>query len=410
MTGPERTGDHAIDWPEALLRHSPVRVVAGPGRLDQLGRLARDEGARRVLLVTDPGLVRAGHATRATALLRDAGLVVELFDGTRENPTTEHVAAGLAVARDFRPDLLVAVGGGSAMDCCKGVNLLYSNGGQMADYRGDAPAEVLARRRPCRPSILVPTTAGTGSEAQSFALISDAATKQKLACGDRRPPTNGGLRPRVVVLDPELTATVPRDVAAAAAIDAVSHAVETAGCRVRNEHSRALSRAAWERLSRSLEIVLRGEGGGQPAVQRARFEMLLGAHLAGCAIEQAMLGAAHACANPLTARFGITHGVAVGVMLPHVVRFNAPGSSGTAAVSPAGDHPYADLEADAAVLAARIEQMLETAGLPRRLRELAVPQTEMAALAGSAAAQWTAGFNPRPLSADDALALYGAAM
>lgn len=373
-----------------ILAHSPVEVVFGAGTLEQVGPRAARHGAGRVLLVTDAGIVAAGHAERARRSLESAGLHVTLFDRVVENPTTAQVADGLSAARDARVDFFVGLGGGSAMDCAKGVNLLLTNGGAMRDYWGVNKATA-----PLLPMIAIPTTAGTGSEAQSFALISDAETHVKMACGDRRLPAEGGLRPRVAILDPELTRTQPPRVAAAAAIDAVSHAIETAGCRVRTELSRSFSHEAWGCLSTNVLRALR-----DPDEDEARAATLLGAHLAGAAIENAMLGAAHALANPLTARFGVVHGVAVGLMLPHVIRFNAA----------AGDNPYADLDADADRLAATVIEMLTGAGLPRRLKDCGVDVAAIPTLAEAAAEQWTAGFNPRPVDAPALAALYEAAV
>lgn len=378
-------GSRMISLPECL-SYSPVRVVFGPGRVDELGALARGEGAGRVLLVTDPGVVQAGHAQRAADSLRAARLTVTVFDGARENPTTEHVEAGLAVARQADPDFIVAVGGGSAMDCAKGVNLLVRNGGRIADYHG-----VNKARTPMLPMICVPTTAGTGSEGQSFALISDAQTGQKMACGDRREPAEGGLRPRVAILDPALARTQPRDVAVAAGIDAISHAVESSGSTARSAASRMFAQQAWERLAPSLETALRW-----PTDEAAGANMLVGAHLAGCAIEFSMLGAAHACANPLTACCGIPHGVAVGLLLPHVVRFNTAG----------GENPYSDLCADPGELAARLEGLLRGAGLPPTLRAFQVSTSILPELAKLAAQQWTATFNPRKVREADLLEIY----
>ncbi|MCH8966884.1 MAG: iron-containing alcohol dehydrogenase, partial [Planctomycetes bacterium] len=307
--------DHAAGLPE-ILAHSPVQVVFGEGRLCELGELARAHRAKRLMLVTDPGVKAAGHAERAVASLEASDLSVVLFDGVARNPTTAHVRAGVSVARGEGIDFFVAVGGGSAMDCAKGINLILTRGGEIADHRG---AKI--GTEPMLPLIAVPTTAGTGSEAQSFALIRDEHTHEKMACGDTRLPHDGGLRPRVAILDPLLTLTQPPDVAATAGIDAIAHAVETAACTRRNEVSQAFSVEAWSYLRPAYERVVR-----DPTDRQARANMLIGAHLAGAAIELSMLGAAHACANPLTARCGITHGHAVGMMLPHVIRLN--GKSG----------------------------------------------------------------------------------
>lgn len=368
-----------------VLEHSPVRVVFGPGKLDELGGLARDEGASRVLLVTDPGLEAAGHPQRARRALEDAGLSVTVFDGVKENPTTAQVRTGLEIARRANADFFVAVGGGSSMDCAKAINLLLTNGRQVADYWGIGKAS-----KAMLPFIAVPTTAGTGSEAQSFALISDEHTHRKMACGDKRPPLEGGLRPRAAILDPDLTRTQPASVAAATGIDAVAHAIETAATKARNAISRQMSVEAWRLLEASFEAVVR-----DPQDDRARSCMLLGAHVAGAAIEQCMLGAAHACANPLTSRFGLVHGVAVGIMLPHVVRYN--GSFGA--------NPYADL-GDIASLAGIIERFLATAGLPTTLMSCGIPEGSLAELAADAAEQWTAGFNPVTVESAELLELY----
>jgi alcohol dehydrogenase len=169
-----------------------------------------------VLVVSDPGVVQAGHFVSGAAPLRATGLEVAAFHDLAENPTTDMVDAGVRVARDFRPDLLVGLGGGSSLDCCKGINFVYSCGGSMHDYHGvgKATGELL-------PMIAVPTTAGTGSEAQSFALISDAQTHVKMACGDPRAAC------RIALLDPQLTLTQPPRVTALTGIDALSHAIES---------------------------------------------------------------------------------------------------------------------------------------------------------------------------------------
>jgi alcohol dehydrogenase len=363
---------------------SRVRVLFQPGGIDQLGAIASREGASRVLLVSDPGIVEAGHVERAMRSLYKAGIVARLFDGVGENPTTDHVARGLAIAKKFDVNFIVGLGGGSSMDCAKGVNFLLTNGGRIQDYWG-----VNKATKAMLPLIAIPTTSGTGSEAQSAALITDPETHQKMACWDEKAAA------RVAILDPDLTATQPRRVAAATGIDAVSHAVETAASTKRNDTSRRFSAEAWRLLESSFERSL-----ADPSDAAARRAMLLGAHLAGCAIENSMLGAAHAAANPLTAFFGIVHGHAVGVMLPHVIRFN----------SPDGQRPYADLGQDPAALAGRAEQLLAAAGIPRRLGDMTVDAGKIPAMSEMAAKQWTAQYNPRPVGVPEFETLYGRAM
>lgn len=369
----------------ATIPGSAVPALFGRGALEHLGEQARALHGSRVLLVSDPGIAAAGHVDRAAESLRRAGVQVRIFDEAEENPTTVCVGKAVDAARQHRADLLVGLGGGSSMDCAKGCNFILTNGGRMQDYWGVGKA-----RTPMLPLIAVPTTAGTGSEAQSFALITDPQTHQKMACGDKK------ALPALAILDAELTASQPAKVAAATAIDAVAHAVETAGCNRRTDVSLRLSRQAWALLESSFARALR-----DPADGEARQKMLLGAHLAGAAIENSMLGAAHACANPLTAKFNITHGVAVGLMLPHVVRFNA--SSGTA-------NPYDALASDSQELARRIEALLEAGSLPRRLGEFGVGQEHLAELATMAGQQWTVTFNPRPVDEESLRGIYQQAM
>lgn len=367
-----------------ILAHSEVRVRYGVNSLSAIGREACDLGATRILLVSDPGILATGHVHRATEFLRESGLEVTIFTGVEENPTTDHVAAGVSVARDMGVDFIIGLGGGSSMDCAKGINFLLTNGGRMQDYWGVGKAS-----KPLLPMIAIPTTAGTGSEAQSFALITDPATHQKMACGDKKALC------KLAILDPALTQTMPRAVAAATGVDAISHAVETSACNKRTDLSRRFSKDAWQRLSNHFESSL-----NHPDDDAARGEMLLGANLAGCAIEQSMLGAAHACANPLTARFGIVHGHAVGVMLPHVVRYN---------VEHAETNPYSDLHDDGAALADRLVSLFAAANVPSRLRDMNVTVESMHGMAEMAAKQWTAQFNPVPVDADALLDIYQAA-
>ena len=383
-------------WPlEAFDFHVPTRVVFGAGSLERLGELARELGESRVLLVTDPGIKEAGHPQRAIGSLREAGLEVFLFDAVEQNPTNRHVEAGVAYARPLGIDLIVSVGGGSAMDCAKGINFLLTNGGTMSDYKGFGKA-----KRPMLPSIGIPTTAGTGSEAQSYALIADEKSHMKMACGDRKAAFH------VAILDPEVTASQPRTVTAMTGIDAMSHAVESYVCTKRNPLAQMFAREAWKKLEANLETVLT-----RPEDIEARGAMQVGAFLAGTAIENSMLGATHACANPLTAHYGITHGVAIGILLPHVVRFNAEVVGNLYAELIEESGPFdGETTLAAEMLARRITECMRAAGLPTTLSECGVSDGILPVLADEANQQWTARFNPRPVTDAELLALYEAAL
>ena len=383
-------------WPVAPFDfHIPTRVVFGPGTLNRLGELARELGDTSVLLVTDPGLEAAGHPQRAVRSLEEAGLKVHLFDDVEENPTSKHVEAGAHFARPLGIDLIVTVGGGSAMDCAKGINFILTNGGTMADYKGFGKA-----KKPMLPSIGVPTTSGTGSEAQSYALIADAKTHMKMACGDRKAAFN------VTVLDPEVTVSQPGHVTALTGIDAVAHALESYVSTKRNPGSQMFAREAWRLLEPNLEFVLKA-----PTNLEARGAMQMGAFLAGAAIENSMLGVCHACANPLTAHYGITHGQAIGILLPHVVRYNAQ-TVGALYGELLEETNLADGQpgGPAETIARRVVSLMKAAGLPTTLASCGVSPTILPILAEEANQQWTARFNPRPVTEPDLVALYEAAM
>ena len=366
-------------------RPSP-KLVFGPGTLRELPALVRELGASSVFLVTDTGLMQAGHPERAIQLLQSAGLRVAVYDHSHENPSESDAATCCDAARAEQFDCFVALGGGSSMDTAKAANFLLTNGGRMRDYHGYGKAT-----KPMLPLIAIPTTSGTGSECQSYALVSRDDTHEKMACGDAK------ARARTAILDPDLTATQPRSVAIQTGLDALAHALESAVSTRRNAISSVYSEAAFRHLSSAIGRVV---AGAPTAADRG--EMLLGAALAGLAIENSMLGGAHATANPLTAHFGVIHGHAVALMLPHVMRFNAadPATAATYA-------HYASLlpqtrAADA--LINWVTALVDQAAIPRPAP--AQPPVSLSTLAVDAARQWTAQFNPRPLQAEDFVALY----
>ena len=376
-----------------------TKLFFGAGAVQRVGKLVKELPARKVLLVTDPGIVSAGHATRVTELLQEAGLRVVCFDAVEENPSTRCVERCVEVARRDGIEAIVGLGGGSSMDTAKGSNFILTNGGHMKDYWGIGKA-----KKPMLPLVAIPTTGGTGSECQSFALITDERTHQKMACGDPKAAA------RIAILDPALTVSQPPRVTACSGIDAIAHAVETAVTRRRNPLSELFSREAFRLTFAGLPRVLKS-----PTDLEARGWMLLGAAWGGTAIENSMLGAAHSAANPLTAHFGIAHGQAVGLMLPHVVRFNAHEPSAATAyaelaraakLAPRSETP----EAAAEHLAHRFEELMDLAKLTRSLESLGVSHKDVHRLASEASSQWTAQFNPRTVAAGDFERMYTEAL
>jgi alcohol dehydrogenase len=268
------------------------------------------------------------------------------------------------------------------MDTAKGCNLLLHNGGRMADYRGYG----LVKKRTL-PFVAVPTTAGTGSECQSYAVVSRDGTHEKMACGDPK------LRAQVAILDPELTISQPAKVANLTALDALSHALESAVSSKRNPLSLIYSKEGFRLVASGIEMVLQ-----EAALMEHRANLMLGAAMAGLAIENSMLGAAHAAANPLTAHFNVPHGAAVAAMLPSVLRFNREQAAAAAVY----------LELSALIhepLVEWVEQVIALAKLPD-MASYGITEDLIPRLAAEAAQQWTGRFNPRPVGETEFVSLY----
>jgi alcohol dehydrogenase len=371
-----------------------TRVVFGAGALARLGALARESDFRRTLLVADRGLIASGHVAEASGVLSAAGVAVVPFHEFDVNPDTRMCARGREFAAPLGVDSIIGLGGGSSLDCAKGINFLLTNGGEMRDYHGYGKAT-----RPLLPMIAVPTTAGTGSEAQTYALISDADTHVKMACGDPRAAF------RIAVLDPALTVSQPAGVTAAAGFDAIAHAVESYVTTRRNHVSDTFAREAWRLLEANYERVLT-----HPEDLEARGAMQLGAHYAGVAIEHSMLGATHACANPLTQHYGTTHGEAVALLLPHVVRWNARVVAPRYAELVRVAGRVVDDRSASDALAARLDELKATGALDKEMGATGIGPDALEMLAADAARQWTGTFNPRPFDADGALEIYRRAL
>ncbi len=334
---------------------------------------------RRVGVVADAGLVAAGHVAPIVAALRARAQVV-VVDRVGPEPTDASVASVAAALGEALGDVdgVVAVGGGSVLDSAKGALLTLAWGSTAG--RGPGPADPEGAAAPLRPWIAVPTTAGTGSDAQSFAILGGP--------GGKRAVGHPGLTPVVAVLDPTLAATAPRQVAVRAGLDATVHAVEAAVTSAATPASAAAAVAAFGALWRALPAALAGDLAAWAA-------MLDAAHLAGAAIEASMLGAAHACANPLSDLLGWAHGDAVARTVGPVVRQLA--AQGVA---------YGPLEAAAGIapggLAAALEARADALGVP----PLALGAEVLPQLVARAGTQWTLRFSPRPV---DLARVYGAA-
>lgn len=384
---------------EAFDFYPRTRLVFGLGALARLGELARELKVARALLVADRGIVACGYVDEAAQLLGQAGISVCTFHDFDENPDTAMIEAGRAVAAAHDVAGIIALGGGSSLDCAKGINFVLRGGGEMRDYWGHNKFSAKPDAKPMLPMIGIPTTAGTGSDAQSYALISDAATHTKMACGDSQAAF------RLALLDPRLTVTQPKELTATAGYDAISHAVEAYVTKKGNALSTMHAREAWRLLEANYERVLL-----EPENIEARGQMLLGAYLAGLAVELSMLGATHACANPLTKNYGTTHGLAIAALLPQVVRWNSGVAGAKYAELVAATGCVAHSHEASEFLARRLEQLRAAGGLGGNLRALGVVESDLSRLAAEAAQQWTGGFNPRDWGQTGAMEVYQKAL
>jgi alcohol dehydrogenase len=289
------------------------RTVFGQGAASRVADLLKELGAARSFIVTDPGVLASGVADVIRQPLEVAGVEVATFDAVKANPTISDVQAGGAALRDFgaHDTIVVAVGGGSAMDAAKAIALHAVNGGSVdeLDFRREP-------EHPGLPLIAVPTTAGTGSETNSYGVITNILTERKFYIGD------SSVKPKVSVLDPELTLGLPPAATAATGLDALTHALESLMSRNANPYAEGLA----------LQVIRMVAAWLPAAVQdgddlEARSQMLFAAHLAGLAFSSGTgLGLCHAIAHPLGARLGMVHGAALAAVLPLVMMFNLPTS------------------------------------------------------------------------------------
>ncbi|MEW2157809.1 iron-containing alcohol dehydrogenase [Streptomyces sp. NPDC007189] len=356
------------------------RVEFGPGRIDLLPDLIADTGHHRAFVVTDRGLRAAGVAGRALKILDAAGVEYAVYDEVAPNPSTGNVDAGAARARAFGPAAVVALGGGSVLDAAKGISLLVGNPGAVA-----ADADALWEAADGLPLIAVPTTSGTGAETNGFGVIEDTAACRKVYLG------HPSVKPRVALLDPELTLGLPPAATAATGIDALVHGIESLASRGANAFSVAYATQAVGMVGRAL-----------PAAHRdgsdldARAELMMGAHLAGQALTLSGLGLVHGIGHALTAHTGTPHGVALAAVLEEVMEFSAPAAAEAyeqaaraMRVPPPADGDWAR----AAVTAVR--ELSGALGIKRPLRELGADRAQLPDIAAGAVADAVTKNAPR---------------
>ncbi len=373
------------------------RILFGIGSAEKIGAEAQLLKAKKALIVTDPGITRCGLVSAVEKPLQSAGISAAVFDGVEPDPKIEVVEKGLEAARREKADLIIGFGGGSSLDIAKVTSALATNPGKVESYLG-----IDLIPNPGMPLILVPTTAGTGSEVTPIAILSD--TREKLKKGVVSPY----LFPEVAILDPKLTVALPSSVTAFTGMDALTHAIESYISLNATDMTDLLAFRAMELISRNLRVAY--AHGENLAV---RSKMLEGSLLAGMAFANAGVAAVHAFAYPLGGEFHIAHGLANTLMLPYLMRYNIIGCPGKfrQMAGAFGERVEALSELDAAEAAVRfVERLSDDLRVPRKLRAVGIPESAIPGLADSAMKVTRLLVNnPRKITPQDAVAIYQAA-
>ena len=370
-------------------------IIFGDGSLARLGEIASAQAGTRLALVTDKGVIASGLVEPALAALRQAGVEVSVFDAVVADPPEAVVMEAVEAARAFGAQGVIGLGGGSSMDVAKLVALLALGRENLADIYGVGFA-----KGPRLPLILVPTTSGTGSEVTPISIVTTGENEKK---GVVSPV----ILPDVALLDPELTLGLPPHVTAATGIDAMVHAIEAYASASPNNNplSRMLARQALQLLGSAL---LKAVQDGQD--RKARGDMLLGAMLAGQAFANSPVAAVHALAYPVGGRYHVPHGLSNALVVPHVIRFNAPAAAAVYAEIAADLFPeLASVDAPnrADAFAEALAGLAPACNLESRLRDVGIPQEALPTLAADAMKQTRLLVNnPRPLTEADALEIY----
>jgi alcohol dehydrogenase class IV len=345
---------------------SGARTTFGRGSIAGLPEAVRSLGANRAFLVTDRGLVASGLSGTVAALLNDAGMEVTVFSDLRPNPAAEDIATGGIALREFGDGVVVGIGGGTSLDGAKGISLAGANDVPIRelDYRNEIA-------HPGQPVIAIPTTAGTGSETNSYGVIEDHAIHRKFYVG------NASVAPKVVILDPALTTGLPPEITAATGVDALTHALESLMAKNRNPLSHALDIQVIRTVHRWLPVAV-----ANGTEVEARAQMLLAAHLAGLAFANTGLGLAHALAHTLSALLGTAHGVALAIVLPSVIEFNAParGAELAEAGVAMGAGRQETEEESARAPAKAVRGLLSQLGMPATLEAVGLTQAMVGSL------------------------------
>jgi alcohol dehydrogenase len=355
-------------------------IIFGRGAMVHVAQCARRLGARRVLLVSDEGLEQSGWVERVTTILEEEQLEWAYFGDVNSNPRDYQVHSGVQLYLATGADVIIAIGGGSPIDAAKGIAILAGNGGVISDYEGANRVD-----RPLPPMIFLPTTAGSGSDISQFCIITDVARQLKMSIISR------SLVPNISIIDPLILLTKSQELIIASAIDALAHAVESYVSRLASPFTEIQALRAIELIMEHL----------RPAVEEKSVDALeqlsIASTAAGMSFSNAGLGAGHALAHSLGGMFDVLHGLVHPILLPAVMRFNAPecmekmGTIGRMILGPGtctNEHAaYAGIE--------KLQEFFSGLGVPVRLRDILPDRSPLTQLARAAVGDACNVTNPR---------------
>lgn len=394
---PESAHARRSPQPTRLLKFHAPEIVFGIDSMMEAAHAAVRLGALRPMLVTDPGLIEAGWVDEMVGHLADQGVQCRLWSALTPNPKDHEIAAGYELYAEQGCDVIVAVGGGSVIDAAKGVAILAANGGHILDYEGVDRAQM-----PIPPLVVVPSTSGTGADVSQFCIVTDTARNVKITILGR------ALVPDITVIDPRLLTTMPSWLNAATGLDALTHGIEAFVSLGHNQLTDHHALRSIQLVTENLVCTME-----RPTEMPARVLMAQAALEAGLAFTNAILGAAHAMSHQVGGLLDLPHGVINGILLPHVIRFNAeadPEPYAVIATCLGVADPGAPTAEAALALADRIDKLAIDVGVPRGLAQLGVSKENLPILAHNALHDACMSTNPR--SADEAQmhALFLAAM
>ena len=377
---------------------SPHLILAGLGAFERLGPEAKGMGATKALVVTDKGVMDSGTGKKAKEKLEKEGIGVEFYDQVLSDPDVACFEICLGMAKKQKFDLMVGIGGGSSMDIASITSVMLTNPGTVYDYFG-----VNLVKNPGVPTILIPTTSGTGAEVTPNAILTD--TKEKL----KKAVVSPYILPRLAIIDPLLAVTMPPSVTSSSGIDALTHAVESYTSNNANILTDLFAREAMILIGRSLRTAVANGNNLE-----ARYDMSIGSLYAGISLANAGVTAVHALAYPLGGTFNVAHGIANGLLLPYVMEFNVLGNIPKFAqiaqfLGEKVDH--LPLLEQAYQAARAVKALYRDLKIPQSLTELKVPKEGIPGMAKAAMnVTRLMGNNPRSMTVQDVERIYEKAL